>query len=160
MGQRTFNLISRCISTCSREQLRFGPTLNAGGGLTLEFQLELSSFPHHHQLHFFILSLCCAAAMSHLTNPLATPSQLYNHVHFSALPQDLQEIIFTATQCLTQAAGLLLELPQAVTAQASVVLARYWLIDSPMSHEFAVRYTCCSHLLCIVANCHRMSPPR
>ncbi|KAK5998682.1 putative cyclin-L1-like protein [Cladobotryum mycophilum] len=75
--------------------------------------------------------------MAHLTNPLATPSQLYNKTNFSSLPQDLQETIFIATQCLTQAAGRLLELPQSVTAQANVVLARYWLIDSPMAYEFS-----------------------
>jgi hypothetical protein len=76
--------------------------------------------------------------MSHLTNSLATTSQLYNRASFSSLPQDLQESIFIATQCLTQAAGLLLELPQAVTAQANVILARYWLIEPPMASEFSV----------------------
>lgn len=77
--------------------------------------------------------------MAHLINPLATPTQLYHRTSFSALPQDLQEVIFIATQCLTQAAGLLLELPQSITAQANVILARYWLVDSPMAHEFSVR---------------------
>ncbi len=76
--------------------------------------------------------------MAHLTNPLATAEQLYRRATFSSLPQDLQEAVFFATQCLTQAAGLLLELPQSVTAQANVVLARYWLVDSPMAHEFSV----------------------
>lgn len=77
--------------------------------------------------------------MAHLTNPLATPAQLYHRASFSSLPQDLQESVFIATQCLTQAAGMLLELPQSVTAQANVILARYWLVDSPMAHEFSVR---------------------
>ncbi|RFU79846.1 hypothetical protein TARUN_2373 [Trichoderma arundinaceum] len=75
--------------------------------------------------------------MSHLANPLATPSQLYRRTSFSSLPQDLHEAIFVATQCLTQAAGRLLQLPQSVTAQANVLLARYWLADSPMAHEFS-----------------------
>ncbi|KAJ3498688.1 hypothetical protein NLG97_g933 [Lecanicillium saksenae] len=75
--------------------------------------------------------------MAHLTNPLATAEQLYRRSTFSSLPQDLQEAVFFATQCLTQAAGLLLELPQSVTAQANVILARYWLVDSPMAHEFS-----------------------
>lgn len=75
--------------------------------------------------------------MAHLTNPLATPSQLYHRASFSSLPQDLQEAVFIATQCLTQAAGMLLELPQSVTAQANVLLARYWLVDSAMAHEFS-----------------------
>ncbi|QLI64845.1 uncharacterized protein G6M90_00g022080 [Metarhizium brunneum] len=75
--------------------------------------------------------------MAHLANPLATTSQLYQHTVLSSLPQDLQESIFIATQCLTQAAGQLLDLPQSVTARANVILARYWLVDSPMAHEFS-----------------------
>ncbi|KAJ4138209.1 hypothetical protein NW768_002030 [Fusarium equiseti] len=75
--------------------------------------------------------------MTHLLNPLATASQLYHKSSFSSLPQDLQDSIFITSQCLTQAAGQLLELPQSVTAQASVVLARYWLVDSPMANEFS-----------------------
>ncbi|KAH6607627.1 hypothetical protein Trco_003940 [Trichoderma cornu-damae] len=75
--------------------------------------------------------------MSLLTNPLATPTQLYHRTSSSALPQDLRDAVFVATQCLTQAAGRLLQLPQSVTAQANVLLARYWLADSPMAHEFS-----------------------
>ncbi|QUC17274.1 uncharacterized protein UV8b_01515 [Ustilaginoidea virens] len=75
--------------------------------------------------------------MAHLTNPLATPSQLSGKFSLSSLPQDLWESVFIATQCLTQAAGQLLDLPQSVTAQANVLLARYWLVDSPMAHEFS-----------------------
>ncbi|KAF5020832.1 hypothetical protein F66182_7133 [Fusarium sp. NRRL 66182] len=77
--------------------------------------------------------------MGHLLNPLATASQLYHKSSFSSLPQDLQDAIFITSQCLTQAAGQLLELPQSVTAQANVILARYWLVDSPMANEFSVR---------------------
>ncbi|KAI1210824.1 cyclin-like protein [Annulohypoxylon truncatum] len=75
--------------------------------------------------------------MAHMTNPLATPDQLYQRTSFSALPSDLQDIIFFATQVLTQAAGVLLRIPQSVAAQAGVILARYWLIASPLSHEFS-----------------------
>ncbi|KAI1386320.1 cyclin-like protein [Hypoxylon trugodes] len=75
--------------------------------------------------------------MAHLTNPLATVDQLYQRTSFSALPSDLQDIIFFTIQCLTQAAGVLLRLPQSVTAQACVILARHWLIDSPLSHGFS-----------------------
>ncbi|KAI0457547.1 cyclin-like protein [Xylaria acuta] len=75
--------------------------------------------------------------MAHMTNPLATVDQLYRRTSsFGALPSDLQDAIFFATQSLTQAAGLLLRLPQSVTAQASVVLARYWLEDSLLANEF------------------------
>ncbi|KAI1328348.1 cyclin-like protein [Xylariaceae sp. FL0255] len=75
---------------------------------------------------------------THLTNPLATVDQLYRRTtSFGTLPSDLQEAIFFATQSLTQAAGLLLRLPQSVTAQANVVLARYWLVDSLLANEFS-----------------------
>ncbi|KAJ6447069.1 cyclin [Purpureocillium lavendulum] len=77
--------------------------------------------------------------MSHLTNPLATTEQLLLRASLSTVPQDLQESVFVATQCLTQAAGKLLRAPPAVTAQANVLLARYWLVDSPMAAEFSVR---------------------
>lgn len=76
--------------------------------------------------------------MAHLTNPLATATQLFHRSSFSNLPRDLQEAIFITSQCLTQAAGRLLELPQSITAQANVILARYWLVDSPMAYEFSV----------------------
>ncbi|KAI0206532.1 cyclin-like protein [Astrocystis sublimbata] len=76
--------------------------------------------------------------MSHMTNSLATVDQLYRRTaSFGALPSDLQDAIFFATQSLTQAAGLLLRIPQFVTAQASVVLARYWLEDSLLANEFS-----------------------
>ena len=76
--------------------------------------------------------------MSLLANPLATPSQLYHRASLSSLPRELDEAVFFATQCLTQAAGRLLQLPQSVTAQANVLLARFWLTESPMAHEFSV----------------------
>ncbi|KAG5937843.1 hypothetical protein E4U59_004139 [Claviceps monticola] len=75
--------------------------------------------------------------MTHLINPLATTSQLYQHHSKPALPQDIRDVVFIATQCLTQAAGQLLDLPQSVTAQANVILARFWLVTSPMAHEFS-----------------------
>ncbi|OIW28438.1 hypothetical protein CONLIGDRAFT_376490 [Coniochaeta ligniaria NRRL 30616] len=75
--------------------------------------------------------------MAHLTNPLATPDQLYRRSQFSALPADLQDIIFFQSQLLTQAAGLLLQLPQSVTAQANVLLARFWLVEPLLSQEFS-----------------------
>ncbi|KAL2121458.1 hypothetical protein VTJ04DRAFT_5485 [Mycothermus thermophilus] len=75
--------------------------------------------------------------MAHMTNPLATPDQLFQRRSLGALPMELQDIIFFSAQCLTQAAGLLLQLPQSVTAQANVLLARYWLVDNLMAHEFS-----------------------
>ncbi len=76
--------------------------------------------------------------MANLANPLATTEQLYRRNALDALPDGLQDTIFFQIQCLTQAAGLLLELPQSLTARANVVLARYWLVESPMAHEFSV----------------------
>jgi hypothetical protein len=78
-------------------------------------------------------------ASSLLSNPLATPEQLAGRIRVSGLPQELLDAVFVATQMLTQAAGLLLEQPQSVTAQANVLIARYWLMVSPMEHEFCVR---------------------
>ncbi|KAJ9136453.1 Cyclin domain-containing protein [Pleurostoma richardsiae] len=84
--------------------------------------------------------------MAHMTNPLATPEQLYRWNSFSSLPSDIQEVVFYQAQCLTQAAGILLQLPQSVTAQANVLLARYWLVDPIMSHEFSDVSAACIYL--------------
>ncbi|KAG5961271.1 hypothetical protein E4U58_004293 [Claviceps cyperi] len=85
--------------------------------------------------------------MAHLINPLATTSQLYQHHSKPTLPQDIRDVVFIATQCLTQAAGQLLDLPQSVTAQANVILARSWLVTSPMAHEFSDVSAACIYLV-------------
>lgn len=76
--------------------------------------------------------------MSHLTNPLATPNQLSSNPS-SHLPPEIQDSIRFYTARLTQAAGILLRLPQDITAQANVLLFRYWLVDGMMEWEFSVR---------------------
>ena len=76
--------------------------------------------------------------MTHLSNPLATTAQLYESSSANLLPIEIQESIRYYTGRLTQAAGILLRLPQDTTAQANVLLYRYWLVDSLMSHEFSV----------------------
>jgi hypothetical protein len=81
--------------------------------------------------------------MSHLSNPLATAEQLYKKASVNDLPAELQDSILFFTARLTQAAGVLLRLPQDVTAQANVLLFRYWLVDGLMQHEFSV----CTQLL-------------
>lgn len=73
-----------------------------------------------------------------LTNPLASAEQLSSRLS-SNLPTEALDAVFVATQCLTQAAGILLELPQSITAQASVVLARYWVSEPLGAFEFSVR---------------------
>ncbi|KAG0650212.1 Cyclin-L2 [Hyphodiscus hymeniophilus] len=75
--------------------------------------------------------------MSHLSNPLATPSQLFKVSSSNALPIELQDSIRFYTARLIQAAGILLRLPQDITAQANVLLFRYWLVDDLMAHEFS-----------------------
>lgn len=76
--------------------------------------------------------------MSHLTNPLATPNQLSSNPS-SHLPPEIQDSIRFYTARLTQAAGILLRLPQDITAQANVLLFRFWLVDGMMEWEFSVR---------------------
>jgi hypothetical protein len=76
--------------------------------------------------------------MAHLSNPLATASQLYQLNNANSLPADLQESIRFYTARLTQAAGILLRLPQDITAQANVLLFRYWLVDDILDHELSV----------------------
>jgi hypothetical protein len=76
--------------------------------------------------------------MSHLSNPLATAAQLYQQTSAHALPIELQDSIRFYTARLTQAAGILLRLPQEITAQANVLLFRYWLIDDLLQHEYSV----------------------
>jgi hypothetical protein len=85
--------------------------------------------------------------MAHLSNPLSTPTQLFtlNTLH-SPLPPDLQASIRFYTARLTQAGGLLLRLPQDITAQANVLLFRYWIVDPLMAWEFSVPLTFYSFL--------------
>jgi hypothetical protein len=83
--------------------------------------------------------LSSTKTMSHLSNPLATAGQLYQRVSTHSLPIELQDSVRYYTARLTQAAGILLRLPQSITAQANVLLFRYWLGDDLMEHEFSVR---------------------
>lgn len=76
--------------------------------------------------------------MSHLSNPLATPAQLYERHSANGLSPELQDSIRFQAARLTQAAGLNLGLTQDVTAQAIVTMFRYWLVDDIMLHEFSV----------------------
>ncbi|KAM0153350.1 hypothetical protein ACHAQE_007680 [Botrytis cinerea] len=75
--------------------------------------------------------------MSHLFNPLATAQQLYQNTSSNRLPAELQDSIRFYTARLTQAAGILLGLSQDITAQANVLLFRYWLVDDLMQYEYS-----------------------
>ncbi|KAJ8114187.1 hypothetical protein OPT61_g3878 [Boeremia exigua] len=65
---------------------------------------------------------------SPLANPLATVAQLeVSSTQLDGIPRDLEESIYYAGARLTQAAGILLRLPQEVIAQAIIVFLRFWV---------------------------------
>jgi hypothetical protein len=65
---------------------------------------------------------------SPLANPLATVTQLETSgSQLDGVPPELENSIRFAGAQLTQAAGLLLRLPQEVIAQALVVFMRFWV---------------------------------
>lgn len=77
--------------------------------------------------------------MAHLINPLVSPEQLTSAARINnAVPQSTQDVIRFSTARLTEAAGILLKLPQSVTAQAIVVLYRYWVVEELARNEFTV----------------------
>lgn len=101
------------------------------------------NFPHNaiHCLPSFSILHPKNAKMSHLWNPLATPQQLESSSTTinGPLPPELQDSIRFSTARLTQAAGILLRLPQDIAAQAVVVLMRFWVTERLMEWEFSVR---------------------
>ena len=67
-------------------------------------------------------------ALSHLTNPLATPAQLQkSSSHIDGVPGDLEDSIRYEGAKLMQAAGVLLRLPQELIAEAIIVFSRFWV---------------------------------
>lgn len=63
-----------------------------------------------------------------LSNALATPSQLSNpSSSLDGVPSDLETSVRFAGALLTEAAGVLLRLPQDVIAQAIVTFTRFWI---------------------------------
>lgn len=67
------------------------------------------------------------ASTSLLSNPLATAEQLSSSgSQLDGVPADLEASIRFAGARLTQAAGILLRLPQDVIAQSLVIFARFW----------------------------------
>ncbi|KAI9793162.1 MAG: hypothetical protein M1833_000802 [Piccolia ochrophora] len=68
------------------------------------------------------------AVLSHLSNPLVTPEQLTTSGSLlDGIPTDLETTIRCAGARLTQAAGVLLQLPQEIIAQAIVIFTRFWI---------------------------------
>ncbi|KAI9878085.1 MAG: hypothetical protein M1830_001838 [Pleopsidium flavum] len=67
-------------------------------------------------------------ALTNLSNPLVTPSQLSTSAsQLDGVPSDLETSIRYAGAKLTQAAGMLLQLSQDIIAQAVVVFMRFWV---------------------------------
>lgn len=81
---------------------------------------------------------------SPLANPLATVAQLETSgSQLDGVPRDLETSIRFAGARLTQAAGILLRLPQEVIAQALVVFTRFWIGSEGGSLvEFGAEVTC------------------
>lgn len=72
-----------------------------------------------------------APALLHATqlaNPLSTVEQLSSSgSQLDGIPADLEDSIRFAGARLTQAAGILLRLPQEIIAQAIVIFTRFWV---------------------------------
>src|SRR5579862_2858831 len=80
------------------------------------------------------------APVSHLSNPLATPLQLSNSSsQADGIPVDLETSIRFAGARLTQAAGVLLRLPQDVVAQAIVLYSRFWVAEGGSLRVFGAK---------------------
>ncbi|KAM5444693.1 hypothetical protein MferCBS31731_000147 [Microsporum ferrugineum] len=66
--------------------------------------------------------------LAHLSNSLATPAQLeHTSSSLDGVPEELERSVRYAGVKLTQAAGVLVQLPQDVIAQAIVVFTRFWV---------------------------------
>lgn len=78
-----------------------------------------------------------ALTLDSLSNALATPAQLSSSSSsLDGIPSDLESSIRFAGALLTQAAGLLLRLPQDVITQAIVIFTRFWI--GPDGGSFAI----------------------
>lgn len=63
-----------------------------------------------------------------LSNPLATLEQLsHSSSQLDGIPADLESSVRFAGARLTQAAGILLRLPQEIVAQAIVIFTRFYV---------------------------------
>jgi cyclin L len=78
-----------------------------------------------------------ALTLESLSNALATPAQLTSSSSsLDGIPSDLESSIRFAGALLTQAAGVLLRLPQDVITQAIVIFTRFWI--GPDGGSFAI----------------------
>ena len=69
-----------------------------------------------------------SSSLHSLANPLVTPEQLTtSSSQLDGVPSDLEASIRYAGAQLTQAAGILLRLPQEIIARAIVILSRFYV---------------------------------
>ena len=94
--------------------------------------------------------------LSSLSNPLVTPEQLITtSSQLDQIPADLEQSLRFAAAQLTQAAGVLLRLPQEIIARAIVILYRFYVgaeggsfrinaakVRSRLSRETLLRLNC------------------
>ena len=87
---------------------------------------------------------------SHLHNPFATSLQIETSAsQLDGVPSELEDSVRFDTARLTQAAGVLLRLPQEIVAQAIVILQRFWTGPdggSLLEHDSKVRIKLCRAL--------------
>lgn len=75
-----------------------------------------------------LLTMAPLQQLVSLSNALATPAQLSrSSSSIDGVPPDLENSILFAGALLTQAAGVLLRLPQDVIIHAIVVYTRFWI---------------------------------
>lgn len=100
--------------------------------------------------------------LSSLSNPLATVEQLSTSSSaLDAVPSDLECCIRLAGLQLTQAAGILLRLPQEIIAQAMIIFTRFYLGPEGGSFRISSAKVCessyCQCLLTslvLISSCH------
>lgn len=95
-----------------------------------------------------------AESLFSLSNPLVTPEQLSNSSsQLDGVPADLESSIRFAGSHLTQAAGILLRLPQEIIAHAIVLFLRFYV--GPEGGSFRISAAKVRHSRC--RQCHFLS---
>lgn len=97
-----------------------------------------------------------------LSNALATIEQLStSSSQLDGVPADLENSLRFAGAQLTQAAGILLRLPQEIIARAIVIFYRFYLGSEGGSFRINALKVCkrclCLWTLCMLTNMHRTS---
>ncbi len=84
-----------------------------------------------------------AEQLASLSNPLATLEQLsHSSSQLDGVPADLESSIRFAGVYVTQAAGILLRLPQEIVAQAVVIFTRFYVGSEGGSFKMTAAKVC------------------